>query len=249
MATLVRVEHQTPPTGLAGAYRLHQSGSYQSGVGATADLPSHDATREQVEDDRQVRPSLVRPDVGDVRGPQTVRAPHFELAAQPILRHAMLTANALLVRMRKAGAWLEAVLLHQAQNQLATDADALVAQFLADPAMTVTASAAIEVMSDSDAQLGVIGLRLWAYAPVVIAAGADTQSLEHRADPVRVPHAFDPGVLLRGNRSRAKYAVAFLEFRSPPVAGPPPSPRLLVGLSPSGPLPGLGPCYELALLN
>ena len=55
--------------------------------------PTDDATREQVDDDGQVQPALLRPDVRDVRDPRAIRFVDSELPVEHVLGHRQLVVR------------------------------------------------------------------------------------------------------------------------------------------------------------
>ncbi len=92
--------------------------------------PTRDLTAEQVEDDRQVQPTLVSPEIGDVRTPGLVGARGREVALQQVWRdrQAVITVSRSLESAFDLR--LDAVQLHEPLHTILADANALGQQFL-----------------------------------------------------------------------------------------------------------------------
>ena len=86
LAALVRGQHQAGLR-LATPNRRRQRLKNQVGLHVPLRSPADNLAREQVQNDRQVKPALVSPDIGDIGDPMRVRRRHRELPVEPVWRH------------------------------------------------------------------------------------------------------------------------------------------------------------------
>jgi hypothetical protein len=180
------------------------------------DRPADDFPVEQIKDHGQIQPILVGPDVGYVSGPDLIQFRWREVPGQQVRRYRQ--------RVLRVGGRLEspleqcpdAVLPHQSLDPLFAGRVTTVAQFAHHAGRPV-----------GPLQLGVDGLDQGQHLrigqplaiprasalPCVIPANADLQHTTAFRQSIRPAMLVNPGIF--HSTSLAKYAVAFLGFRSP----------------------------------
>ncbi|SAK98745.1 hypothetical protein AWB75_07208 [Caballeronia catudaia] len=117
--------------------------------------PAHHLTAKQVEDDRQVQPAVVSPEVRDVRSPGLIGASGREVALQQVRRDRQVVV-AVGGRPEAAfGLRLDAVQLHELLDAILADSNALGKQLLphARPAIPPLDSACTALMCTSRVSL------------------------------------------------------------------------------------------------
>lgn len=150
LATLVAVKQDTLRSAthlVSPVERLDD----QVGIGLGRHRPAHHSTAVQVQDDGQVAPSTLRPDIGDIATPDPVWRGNGELLVEDIGNIRALNRG-LLVRMR---AWLladQSLFPHQASDLEAPNLGAFVLEHGNDTATTGRATALAEQLVDAAAQ-------------------------------------------------------------------------------------------------
>src|SRR5260370_27876796 len=175
--------------------------------------PAHHLTAEQVEDDGQKQPTLVRPDVRDVRSPDLIGTRGREVSLQQVRCDRQAVVAVCRDLEPAFGLRLDAVQLHEPLDTILADTNALGHQLLphARPAVLAFGFSmhCLDVHQQSvvaDAWARSVSIDITRLPPVVT-AGADTQHLAGQGHRPLSAVKLDPGVLHAD--TFAKYAVAF----------------------------------------
>src|SRR6056297_1994319 len=217
--------HRDPIVGPSSPYGHQQC--LQGEVGGHAGLgrPSNDTSREQVDDDAEVQPAFIGPNVGDVRHPDLIGPGRLEALLQPVLRHhrglAAISAGTTPVADLRSNSGQR----RQQGNTVLRDAFTLVAQIVRQLApygdcqqsptgqwIAIDLATLCPGLPD---QLGLTCILLRAMAqrllePCIEAGEVDPQHPAHGPDAELLAMRPDEGVLHWD--SRAKYAVAFFRM-------------------------------------
>jgi hypothetical protein len=164
--------------------------------------PAHHLTAEQVENDGQIQPTLVRPDVRDVRSPDLVGTRGREVSLQQV-RCDRQPVVAIGRDLEPAfGLRLDAVQLHEPLDTILADTNALGQQLLphARPAVLAFGFSVhgLDVHQQSvvaDASARSVSINIPRLARVVT-AGADTQHLAGKGHRLLSAVKLDPGVYM-----------------------------------------------------
>src|SRR6202166_3459455 len=175
--------------------------------------PAHHLTAEQVENDGQKQPTLVRPDVRDVRSPDLVGTRGREVSLQQVRCDRQAVVAVCRDLEPAFGLRLDAVQLHEPLDTILADANALGQQLLPHARPAVLAFGfgvhGLDVHQQSvvaDVSARSVSIDIPRLARVVT-AGADTQHLAGQGHRPLSAVKLDPGVLHAD--TFAKYAVAF----------------------------------------
>ena len=180
------------------------------------DRPAHDLSVEQVNDNSQIQPAFVRPDMGHVRCPYFVRRGRHEVSLQQVVRHRQVMLG---VRRRLVAPLFpcpDAVLPHQAFfHPWLTCREASIPQFPGH-ARTSVSTLQFSMNGANQGQHLDIGqprsARLATSPPRPVAADADRQHVAHHGQRIGLTLRVDPGIpqgfplVIPHSASFAKYA-------------------------------------------
>src|SRR5688572_16508136 len=94
---------------------------WELGPHVFGDSPADDATREQVDQDREVEPSLVRPDVRDVADPLAIDGLRREVPRKDVRGHGLIVLGVGRLAESRRTTAIEAILAHNSSNSLTPD--------------------------------------------------------------------------------------------------------------------------------
>ena len=169
--------------------------------------PADDFAIEQIENDGQIQPAFVRPQVGDVRRPDLIRCRRREVSIQQIARYRQTVFRVRRHLVAPFVASLNPVLMHQSLHPL------LAGRETPCPQLSNHARAAVSVFkfgmnrADERKHLAVrqsLAIRRAAARPRTVAADTDIEGFTYFRQNKRLPLFGNPSVL--HSASFAKYA-------------------------------------------
>src|SRR5260370_783025 len=177
---------------------------------ARLERPANHLAVEQVQNDGEVQPAFVGPQVRDVRRPDLVRRCRSEVSVEQIRGHrqTVFRVRGDLVAPLVTG--MDAILTHEPLNALLAGGEASQPQFTHHPRTAVSALEFNMNGANHGQRLIVrqpLAIRRAATLPRSVAADANVEHDAHFGQRKRLGMRANPGVLHR--TSRAKYAAAF----------------------------------------
>lgn len=209
LATTSRMTQNTqsrPPAELSHRQHFY----YDVGRHKRLERPANDFTIEQIKNDRQLQPTFVGPELGDVRRPDEIGDTSREVAPQKILRHRKIMFRVCCNLVAPLVAGTNAVLLHKSFNTFLARSEALQPQLAHYIRTTVSA---LELCLDGPnhrqhlSVLQPLTPRCSATLPRPLATNTDIENASHLVVPKCFGQRINPDVFHR--ISLVKYAAAF----------------------------------------
>jgi len=183
--------------------------THKIGTESSTCSPTNNRTRTQIENNNQIQPTFLRPDVGDIRCPDGVRFCCYKLSLQSI-RFISRDTGIFACRNLESSSYkcYKPVLKHQSGDSVLSTTDTLFAQIQPYPRASVSLFAFSEVIPNLYQQFGVRSFSMtWlTLQPVIVSTSGYFENTAHNVNMVFTSMLADKGILLHGRREKTPMA-------------------------------------------